>query len=74
MASRILVPQPAIEPVLPALGSQSLNHWTAREFPPAELSKFSFRLLSPRNASSFVQINVSELPGMILGSFLWLMF
>ena len=47
MASWILVPQPGIEPVLPALGSQSLNPWTAREFPPAELSKFSFRVPSP---------------------------
>ena len=28
-----LVPQPGIEPVLPALEAQNLNHWTAREVP-----------------------------------------
>ena len=27
----ILVPQPGIEPMLPPLGAQSLNHWTTRE-------------------------------------------
>ena len=32
-ACRILVPQPGIEPVPPAPGVQSLNHWTAREVP-----------------------------------------
>ena len=30
-ACRILVPQPGIEPVPPAPGVQSLNHWTARQ-------------------------------------------
>ena len=29
----LLVPQPGIEPVPPALEVQSLNHWTAREVP-----------------------------------------
>ena len=29
----ILVPQPGIEPVPPAVEAQSLNHWIAREFP-----------------------------------------
>ena len=29
----ILVPQPEIEPVPPALGQWSLNHWTTREIP-----------------------------------------
>ena len=29
----ILVPQPGIEPVSPALGVWNLNHWTAREVP-----------------------------------------
>lgn len=28
---RILVTQPDIEPVSPALGTQAHNHWTARE-------------------------------------------
>ena len=32
-AYRILVTQPGIEPVPPALGAQSLNHWTTREVP-----------------------------------------
>ena len=31
MACGILVPQPGIEPVAPALGAQSLNHWATRE-------------------------------------------
>ena len=29
----ILVPQPGIEPVPPAVEVRSPNHWTAREFP-----------------------------------------
>ena len=29
----IFVPRPGIEPVPPAEGMQSLNHWTAREVP-----------------------------------------
>ena len=29
-----LVPGPGIEPVPPALGAQSLTHWTTREVPP----------------------------------------
>ena len=28
-----LVPQPGIEPASPALGVQSLSHWTTREVP-----------------------------------------
>ena len=30
-ACLILVPQPGIKPVPPALGVQSLNHWSIRE-------------------------------------------
>ena len=33
MACGILVPQPGIEPVPPAVESWSPNHWTARELP-----------------------------------------
>ena len=33
MAYGILVPQPGIEPVRPAVGMWSLNHWTTREVP-----------------------------------------
>ena len=32
-ACKILVPRPGIEPVLPALGAWSLNHWTTRDIP-----------------------------------------
>ena len=32
----ILVPQPGIEPVPPAVEVHSLNHWTAREVPKTE--------------------------------------
>ena len=31
MACGILVPQPVIEPVLPAAEARSLNHWASRE-------------------------------------------
>ena len=33
MACRILVPQPGIEPVPPAVEVWSLNHWTTKEVP-----------------------------------------
>ena len=33
VAYGILVPQPRIKPVPPALEARSLNHWTAREVP-----------------------------------------
>ena len=34
MTRRILVPQPGMEPIPPALeGGKSLNHWTTREAP-----------------------------------------
>ena len=29
----VLAPRPGIKPMPPALGAQSLNHWTAREVP-----------------------------------------
>jgi hypothetical protein len=32
-ALRILVPRPGMEPMPPALGVWSLNHWTTREVP-----------------------------------------
>lgn len=41
----ILVPSPGTEPMPPALGAESLKHWTTRESPPLlflNLSKFSF--------------------------------
>ena len=33
-----LVPRPGIEPGLPALGVQSLTHWTTREVPPCSFN------------------------------------
>ena len=36
VACGILVPQPGIEPLLPATEAQSLNHWTTREVPHGE--------------------------------------
>ena len=42
-ACGILVPQPGTEPVLPALGTESLNHWTGRDVPEGfheRISKF----------------------------------
>ena len=38
----ILVPQPGIEPIPPAVNMWSLNHRTTREVPPASLLKFFF--------------------------------
>ena len=37
VASKILVPHPGVEPVLPALGVWNLKHWTAKGVP-TELS------------------------------------
>ena len=33
VACEILVPQPGIKPVPPAVKARSPNHWTTREFP-----------------------------------------
>ena len=33
VARGILVPQPEMEPVPPAVGARSLNYWTTREVP-----------------------------------------
>ena len=38
VACGILVPQPGIKPVPPAVEVQSLNHWTTREVPQQTLS------------------------------------
>ena len=42
---RILVPQPGIEPMLPVLGLQNLNHWTTREVPWLEVSYTQKKLI-----------------------------
>ena len=36
-ACGILVPQPGMEPMPPAVEAPNLNHWTAREVPPRDL-------------------------------------
>ena len=36
-ACGIFIPQPAIEPELPAVKAPSLNHWTTREVPEARI-------------------------------------
>ena len=54
-ACGILVPRSGIEPLSPALGVQSLNHWTAREEGPAlwigehvrKLQQYCQQLLHP---------------------------
>ena len=38
-ARGILVPQPGIKPVPPAVEAHSLNHWTTREVPEQEIKK-----------------------------------
>ena len=42
----ILVLQPGIEPMSPALGAQSLNHWTAREVPTLTVLYLIFKFLN----------------------------
>ena len=37
----IVVPQSGIEPEPPAVEMQSLNHWTAREIPPAAFLRWN---------------------------------
>ena len=47
MACRILVPQPGIEPMPPAVKVQSLNHWIAREVPQSSITKHHYLLWCP---------------------------
>ena len=44
MARGILVPQPGIERVPPAVEARSPKHWTAREFPAVEYFKYNHDL------------------------------
>ena len=52
-ACGILVPQPGIEPVPPAVEAQSLNHWTSREVPRQGFLSVLFTVVSsvPRKGS-----------------------
>ena len=45
-ACGILVPRPGIEPVSPAVGAQSPNQWTTREFPVSNFFKFISHIVS----------------------------
>ena len=47
MACRILVLQPGIEPMPPAVKVQSLNHWIAREVPQSSITKHHYLLWCP---------------------------
>ena len=48
-----LVPQPGIEPGSPALGAQSLTHWTTREVP----LHFLYFIVTPINWIVFCHIS-----------------
>ena len=45
MVCRILVPQPGIKPVPPAVEGQSPTHWTIRELPSGNLGNCYIRLI-----------------------------
>ena len=53
----ILVPQPGIEPVPPAVEAWSLNHWTTREAPDVQLFELS-EISLLRKISVFVSLNI----------------
>ena len=53
MAGRILLLQPGIEPVSPALEAWCLNHWTTREVPPLPITVLpKFLSISPLGSLS----------------------
>ena len=45
--TKVLVPPPGVEPLLPALKGKSLNHWTAREVPEVIFPRISRQFLLP---------------------------
>ena len=51
-ACGILVPQPGIEPMPPAMEGWILNHWTAREVPSTHLSSEMMKICSFENKYS----------------------
>ena len=55
---RILVPQQGIEPLPPALGTQSFNHWTIREVPC--LPSLGFPILNPLFLYPFILYPLSQ--------------
>ena len=67
MACGILVPQPGIEPVPPAVEAQSLKHWTTREVPRVSLlnciSYLPYKvwyLSAPRSSNFVSYVHVYE--------------
>ena len=44
---KILVPQPRLKPMSPAVEAQILNHWTAREVPTLFIKSLYFGSISP---------------------------
>ena len=63
---RILVPPTGIEHVAPALGAQSLNHWTTREVPAL---KFWYRCMF--SSLLGVYLGIAGLYGNSVFNFLW---
>ena len=62
MARRILVSQPGIEPMPPAVAAESLNHWITREVPRDDY----FTLVAHRQLGSlcmYLQEKVPRCPG-----------
>ena len=59
LAWRILVPQPGIEPQSSEVEMWSLNHWTAREFPP-------FHLLHPFICQHILKFRVPTSGGILI--------
>ena len=53
MAYGILVPQPGIEPVPPALEAQRVNHWTTRDVPVCGCSRELFESAFPVRLLTF---------------------
>ena len=75
VACRILVPQPGIKPVLPALGAQSLNCWTTRDVPGNILNEWIFsmesvnkQLIKVEFHIIFLRLTVKEDPLQLEGS------
>ena len=58
-ACGILVPWPGIEPMIPALGAHSLNHWTTRKVPILaifDLRKWQCHIVQPNIHILFINV------------------
>ena len=54
-----LVPRPGIEPGHPALGAQSLSHWTTREVPVSSVQSLS-RVVTPWTAACQASLSITN--------------